>query len=162
AVDGLRRASVARGKPYRPLLLAGIAALLLVLAGGGLVWKGQWSDTATRTELASTAKMAFPLPDKPSVAVLPFTNMSSDREQHFADGITDDLITDLSKVAGLFVIARNSTFIYQGKPVKIAQVAQDLGVRYVLEGSVQRAGDQVRVNAQLIDALTGGHVWADR
>jgi len=89
--------------------------------------------------------------------------MSSDVNQvHFADGMTDDLITDLSKIAGLFVIARNSTFAYQGKPVRIAQVAEDLGVRYVLEGSIQRAGDQVRVNAQLIDALTGGHVWADR
>ena len=76
--------------------------------------------------------------------------------------MTDDLITDLSKVSGLFVIARNSTFVYRGKPVKISQVAEELGVRYVLEGSVRRAGEQVRVNAQLIDALTGGHVWADR
>jgi adenylate cyclase len=83
-------------------------------------------------------------------------------EQQFADGMTDDVITDLSKISALFVIARNSTFVYRGKPVKIAQVAEDLGVRYVLEGSIQRAGDQVRVNAQLIDALSGGHVWADR
>ena len=132
-----------------------------------ILWKwmnwAPWRASSPLTaELASTAKMALPLPDKPSVAVLPFTNMSSDSEQNFADGMTDDLITDLSKVAGLFIIARNSTFVYQGKSVKIAQVAQDLGVRYVLEGSVQRAGDQVRVNAQLIDALTGGHVWADR
>ncbi|MER8439900.1 hypothetical protein NKH36_30620 [Mesorhizobium sp. M1312] len=107
--------------------------------------------------------MALPLPDKPSIAVLPFTNISSDAgQEYFADGMTDDLITDLSKVSGLFVIARNSTFIYRGKPVKISQVAEELGVRYVLEGSVRRAGEQVRVNAQLIDALTGGHVWADR
>jgi adenylate cyclase len=160
--EGSRKAPAVRGRTYRPFLLAALAAVLLLLAGVAVVWKGMWSDTARQTELASTAKMALPLPDKPSVAVLPFTNMSSDSEQHFADGMTDDLITDLSKVAGLFVIARNSTFVYQGRPVKIAQVAQDLGVRYVLEGSVQRAGDQVRVNAQLIDALSGGHVWADR
>jgi TolB-like protein len=107
--------------------------------------------------------MAFPLPDKPSIAVLPFTNMSSDPEQeYFADGMTDDLITDLSKVSGLFVIARNSVFTYKGKAVKVHQVAEELGVRYVLEGSVRRAGDQVRINAQLIDATTGGHLWAER
>jgi TolB-like protein len=107
--------------------------------------------------------MAFPLPDKPSIAVLPFTNMSDDREQeHFADGMTDDLITDLSKISDLFVIARNSTFVYKGKAVEVRQVAEDLGVRYVLEGSVRRAGTTMRVNAQLLDASTGGHVWADR
>jgi TolB-like protein/Flp pilus assembly protein TadD len=107
--------------------------------------------------------MAYPLPDKPSIAILPFTNMSDDSQQeYFADGMTDDLITDLSKISGLFVIARNSTFTYKGKPVKVRQVAEELGVRYVLEGSVRRVGDQVRVNAQLIDATTGGHVWADR
>jgi adenylate cyclase len=161
-VDGSLRAPVAIGKSYRPLFLATFAALLVLLGGGFLVWKGLWREAGPKTEVASIAKMAFPLPDKPSVAVLPFTNMSNNSEQQFADGMTDDLITDLSKVAGLFVIARNSTFIYQGKPVRIAQVAEDLGVRYVLEGSVQRAGDQVRVNAQLIDALNGGHVWADR
>jgi TolB-like protein len=97
------------------------------------------------------------LPDKPSIAVLPFTNMSGDPEQeYFSDGITEDVITDLSKLSGLFVIARNSTFTYKGKPVKIRQVAEELGVRYVLEGSVRRAGDQVRITAQLIDATTAG------
>jgi TolB-like protein/Flp pilus assembly protein TadD len=107
--------------------------------------------------------MAFPLPDKPSVAVLPFINMSGDPEQeYFADGMTDDLITDLSKVSSLFVIARNSTFAYKGRRVEMRQVAEDLGVRYVVEGSVRRAGDTVRVNAQLVDTMTGGHVWADR
>ena len=111
----------------------------------------------------SVERMAFPLPDKPSIAVLPFDNMSSDPEQeHFADGLTEDLITDLSRISGLFVIARNSTFVYKGRSVPVSQVAEDLGVRYVLEGSVRRAGDEVRVNAQLIDATTGGHVWADR
>jgi TolB-like protein/Tfp pilus assembly protein PilF len=108
-------------------------------------------------------RMALPLPDKPSIAVLPFTNMSDDPQQeYFADGMTDDLITDLSKVSGLFIIARNSTFSYKGKSVKTRQVAEELGVRYVLEGSVRRAGDRVRINAQLIDALTGGHLWAER
>ncbi len=103
------------------------------------------------------------LPDKPSIAVLPFTNMSDDPQQeYFADGMTEDLITDISKVSGLFVIARNSVFTYKGKAVKVQQVARDLGVRYVLEGSVRRAGNQVRINAQLVDATTGGHVWAER
>jgi TolB-like protein len=107
--------------------------------------------------------MAFPLPDKPSIAVLPFTNMSGDPAQDtFADGMTDDLITDLSKVSDLFVIARNSTFAYKGRSPNVREVAEALGVRYVLEGSVRRAGDDVRVNAQLIDATTGGHLWAER
>ncbi len=103
------------------------------------------------------------LPDKPSIAVMPFTNMSSDTEQeYFADGMTEDLITDLSKLSGLFVISRNSVFTYKGKAVKIQQVAEELGVRYILEGSIRRVGNQVRVNAQLIDATTDGHIWADR
>jgi TolB-like protein/rhodanese-related sulfurtransferase len=107
--------------------------------------------------------MAFPLPDKPSIAVLPFVNMSEDsKQEYFSDGITEDLITDLSKISGLFVIARNSSFVYKGRSVKVREVAEELGVRYVLEGSVRRAGDQVRINAQLIDATTGGHVWAER
>jgi adenylate cyclase len=108
-------------------------------------------------------KPPLPLPDKPSIAVLPFVNMSEDPQQeYFSDGMTEDLITDLSKISGLFVIARNSTFVYKGKPVKIRQVAEELGVRYVLEGSVRRAGDQVRINAQLIDSTTGQHLWAER
>jgi TolB-like protein/Flp pilus assembly protein TadD len=101
--------------------------------------------------------------DRPSIAVLPFENMGDNPEQaYFADGMTEDLITDLSKVAGLLVIARNSTFAYKGKPKDIREIAKALGVRYVLEGSVRRSGDEIRVNAQLIDATTGGHVWADR
>jgi TolB-like protein len=107
--------------------------------------------------------MAFPLPTKPSIAVLPFLNMSEDpKQEYFSDGMTEDLITDLSKISGLMVIARNSTFTYKGKPVKIKQVAEELGVRYVLEGSVRRAGDEIRINAQLIDATTGLHLWAER
>jgi TolB-like protein/Flp pilus assembly protein TadD len=103
------------------------------------------------------------LPDEPSIAVLPFVNMSDDpKQEYFSDGITEDLITDLSKISGLFVIARNSTFTYKGKPVKVKQVAQELGVRYVLEGSVRKATEKVRINAQLIDASTGHHLWAER
>jgi TolB-like protein/class 3 adenylate cyclase/Flp pilus assembly protein TadD/rhodanese-related sulfurtransferase len=119
--------------------------------------------TTPMEEPASVEHMAFPLPDKPSIAVLPFTNMSGVAEQeYFADGVTENLITDLSKLSGLFVIARNSSFSYKGQHVKVRQVAEDLGVRYVLEGSVQRAGEAVRINAQLIDATTGGHLWAER
>ena len=103
------------------------------------------------------------LPKKPSVAVLPFVNMSGDPEQeYFSDGITEDLITDLSKVSGLFVIARNSVFTYKGKAVKIRQVGRELGVRYVLEGSVRKVGDRVRITAQLVDTTTEGHLWAER
>jgi adenylate cyclase len=105
----------------------------------------------------------LPLPDKPSIAVLPFTNMSADPEQeYFSDGITDDIVTDLSKISGLFVIARNSVFTYKGKAVKVQDVSRELGVRHVLEGSVRKAGHRVRINVQLIDAPTGGHVWAER
>ena len=105
----------------------------------------------------------LPLPDKPSIAVLPFVNMSGDAEQeYFSDGITEDLITDLSKISGLFVIARNSVFTYKGRAVKVDQVGQDLGVRYVLEGSVRKSGGRIRITAQLVDAKTGGHLWANR
>ena len=114
-------------------------------------------------EVASKEKMAFPLPDKPSIAVLPFVNMSGDpKQEFFSDGITEDIITALSKIPKLFVIARNSTFTYKGKPVKVKQVSEELGVRYVLEGSVQKSGDRVRITAQLIDALSGHHLWAER
>jgi len=116
-----------------------------------------------KEEVASKEKMAFPLPDKPSIAVLPFVNMSEDpKQEYFSDGMTDDIITDLSKISGLLVIARNSTFSYKGKAVKFKQVAEELGVRYVLEGSVRKSGDEIRINAQLIDAMTGRHLWAER
>ena len=101
--------------------------------------------------------------EKPSIAVLPFVNMSGDPEQeYFSDGITEDIITDLSKVSALFVIARNSVFTFKGKPVKVQQVSQELGVKFVLEGSVRKAGSRVRITAQLIDGKDGGHIWADR
>ncbi len=119
--------------------------------------------TQRSLEVASKEKMAFPLPDKPSIAVLPFVNMSDDpKQEFFSDGMTEEIITALSKVPNLFVIARNSTFTYKGKPVKVKQVSEELGVRYVLEGSVQKSGDRVRITAQLIDALSGHHLWAER
>jgi len=114
-------------------------------------------------DVASIEKMAFPLPDLPSIAVMPFVNMSGDpMQEFFSDGITENIITALSKVHYLFVISRQSTFSYKGKPVKGKQVSEELGVQYVLEGSVQRSGDRIRINAQLIDALTGHHIWAER
>jgi TolB-like protein/class 3 adenylate cyclase/Flp pilus assembly protein TadD len=135
-------------------------AVVVVMAGGAAYW---FKTQEPKVESASIERMAFPLPDKPSIAVLPFTNMSDDPQQeYFADGITEDLITDISQISGLFVIARNSVFTYKGKVVKVRQVAEELGVRYVLEGSVRRVGNQVRINAQLIDATTGGHIWAKR
>jgi TolB-like protein len=103
------------------------------------------------------------IPDKPSIAVLPFTNMSNDPEQeYFSDGMAEDLMTDLSKISGLLVISRNSTFAYKGKSIEAKQIAEKLGVRYLLEGSVRKAGEQVRINAQLIDATTDHHLWAER
>jgi len=106
---------------------------------------------------------SLPLPDKPSVAVLPFQNMSGDPEQeYFADGMVEDIITALSRFKSLFVIARNSSFIYKGKAVDIKQVGRELGVRYVLEGSVRKSGTRLRITGQLIDATTGAHLWADK
>jgi adenylate cyclase len=116
-----------------------------------------------KEEVASKEKMAFPLPDVPSIAVMPFVNVSEDpKQEFFSDGITESIITALSKVPRLFVISRQSTFFYKGKPVKVKQVSEELGVQYVLEGSVQRFTDSIRINAQLIDALTGRHLWAER
>jgi adenylate cyclase len=114
-------------------------------------------------EVASKEKMVFPLPDLPSIAVLPFVNMSGDpKQEFFSDGITENIITALSKVPRLFVMARQSTFAYKGKPVKVKQVSEELGVQYVLEGSVQKSADRIRITAQLIDALKGHHIWAER
>jgi len=136
------------------------AALVALVAGAGLAWKRLSEPTI---EVAAVERMALPLPDKPSIVVLPFANMSGDPQQdYFADGMTEDLTTDLSRLTGLFVISRNTAFTYKGKAVKPAQVAEELGVRYILEGSVRRSGDQIRINAQLIDAISGGHRWADR
>lgn len=147
-----------RARPFRGWIVP--AALALLLIGVPAAWLAQRRESA---DAPSAARMVFPLPRKPSIAVLPFENLSSDTAQgYFADGMTDDLITELSKLSGIFVIARNSTFTYKGKPAKAQQVAQELGVHYILEGSVRREGNHVRVNAQLIDAIEGHHLWAER
>ena len=152
-------------KPGRKRLsktILGVAGLVVVV-GAVTIWQLVLRPAPPPREVASKEKMALPLPDKPSIAVLPFVNMSGDKEQeYFSDGMTEDLITDLSKISGLLVIARNSTFAYKGKDVKVKQVAEELGVRYVLEGSVRKAGEEIRINAQLIDALSGHHLWAER
>ena len=129
-----------------------------------MVWRDVSPPPLSPQEsLPADGASALPLPDKPSIAVLPFTNMSGDPEQdYFSDGMTEDLITDLSKISGLFVIARHSVFTYKSQAVKIEQVGRELGVRYVLEGSTRQADNRVRVNAQLVDATTGGHLWAER
>jgi adenylate cyclase len=123
-------------------------------------WPG--NNDECQPDITGTQK-SLPLPDKPSIAVLPFDNMSGDPQQeYFSDGISEDIITALSKVHWLFVIARNSTFSYKGQAIKVMRVARELGVRYVLEGSVRKATNKVRITAQLIDASTGNHIWADR
>jgi adenylate cyclase len=160
------RVTVAGAKPPKvsfwrhKTVIAGAMVVLVAIIGVG-VWN--FYLRAPTIEPASKEKMALPLPDLPSIAVLPFVNMSEDPKQEFlCDGITENIITALSKVPRLFVIARNSTFAYKGKPVKVKQVSEELGVQYVLEGSVQRSSDRIRVTAQLIDALKGHHVWAER
>jgi adenylate cyclase len=123
----------------------------------------EWQDGQRPAEALSDASVPLALPDKPSIAVLPFQNMSGDPEQeYFADGLVEDIITGLSYIRWLFVIARNSSFTYKGKSVDIKLVGRELGVRYVLEGSVRKGGNRVRITAQLIDAVSGAHVWAER
>ena len=137
-------------------------AMVIIIVVGALVIQYYVLRPAP-IEPASLESMAVPLPDKPSIAVLPFDNISGDPEQeYFSDGMTDDIITDLSKISDLFVVARNSVFKYKGQPVDVNKVGRELGVRYVLEGSVRIAENMVRINAQLIDTTTGGHLWAER
>jgi TolB-like protein/class 3 adenylate cyclase/Tfp pilus assembly protein PilF len=125
------------------------------------VYNVDWSPEAVSADMLGDSLLA--LPDKPSIAVLPFVNMSDDREQeYFADGVTEDIITALSRYRWFFVIARNSTFAYKGRALDVKQIARELGVRYVLEGSVRKAGDRIRATAQLIEAETGNHIWAER
>jgi adenylate cyclase len=138
-------------------------AVIVIGVGALAIWNFYLRSSLPSFEPASIEKMVYPLPDKPSIAVLPFANLSGVPDQEYlADGITENIITALSYIPEIFVIARNSTFTYKGKAVKAQEVAEDLGVRYILEGSVQRAGDRVRITAQLIDAASGHHLWADR
>src|SRR6185437_7928439 len=129
----------------------------------GYRYVGPAVATSSPDAKAAGAASAPALPEKPSVAVLPFSNLSGDPEQqYFADGMVDDIITGLARINWLFVIARNSSFAYRGRAVDVKQVGRELGVSYVLEGSVRRAGDRMRVTGQLIEAQTGRHVWAER
>jgi adenylate cyclase len=147
------------GKRRMPILIG--AATLFVLALAVVIW--QFYTRRPPIEPASVEKMAFPLPEKPSIAVLPFDNLSGDPTQDYiADGISENIISALSKISEMFVIARNSTFTYKGKPVKVQQVSEELGVRYVLEGSTQKIGNRLRITAQLIDAATGHHLWSEK
>jgi len=142
------------------------AVVLLFLIGGLLAGRYFWRPLLSpQSPVLSpeAAPAALPLPDKPSIIVLPFDNMSNDPEQeYFSDGITEDITSDLSRISSLFVIARNSAFTYKGKAVKVQDVSREMGVRYVLEGSVRKADNQVRITAQLIDATTGEHLWSER
>ena len=145
-------------KTKRWMAVAVAAVILIGLAGWYLYF-----EQSKRVEPASVKQMVYSLPDKPSIAVLPFTNLSSEKEQEYlCDGLAEGIIDGLAKSDRLFVIARNSSFTYKGKPTKIKQVAEDLGVRYVLEGSIQKAGDRVRITTQLIDALSGHHLFSER
>ena len=145
------------------LILAVVFGLLMFTVAGFVVWKIYPRQVIGPIETASIANMAFPLPDEPSIAVMPFDNMSGDSKQdYFCDGFTEQIITNLAMVPKLIVIARNSAFSFKGKAVKVQQVAEELGVRYVLEGSIQKAREKVRINAQLIDAITGRHLWAEK
>ena len=139
-----------------------IVAVIVVLGAITFtIWKSYL--TPSPAKVASIEKMAFPLPDKPSIAVLPFVNLIGDPKQDYlSDGITEEIINALSRVPQVFVIARNSTFTYKGKSVKVQQVAEEMGVRYVMEGSIRREGNRVRIMAQLIDALTGLHLFSER
>ena len=144
----------------RRTTLAGAIAILLLMAALA-TWR--ISVRHSQVEPASLEKMAFPLPEKPSIAVLPFKNISDDPTQDYlSDGISENIISTLSKISEMFVIASNSTFTYKGKPVKVQQVSEELGVRYVLEGSAQKIGERVRITAQLIDATTGHHLWSEK
>ena len=139
------------------------AIIVLLVVAGGLIGWNIYLQQSKKVEPASVDKMAFPLPDRPSIAVLPFDNLSGNPEdESIADGISDSIITALSKTPKMFVISRNSTFTYKGKPVKVRQVSEELGVRYVLEGSLQKSNDQLRINVQLIDAIAGNHLWAEK
>jgi adenylate cyclase len=158
-------AGVAEKKPVwkrMPKTALGIMAIF-VLVGAAAFYHFVLRSPPSETQVASTKKMAFPLPDAPSIAVLPFVNMSDDpKQEYLADGFAEELINGLSKCPHIVVIARKSTFVYKGKPVKVQKIAEDLGVRYVIEGSLRKTGDQVHITVQLVDALTGLHLFSER
>ncbi|NRA75086.1 MAG: adenylate/guanylate cyclase domain-containing protein, partial [Planctomycetes bacterium] len=154
-LPGIKKARSSNRIAY---LLAGLA-LIVLIAGGG-VW---WSQTRPDFEPANMSEFAFELPDKPSIAVIPFSNLSGDPAQDYiGDGLTENIISVLSASPTLVVIPRNSSFTFKGKATRIQEIAEQLGVRYVLEGSVQQSGEKLRVTAQLVDAVDGKHLWSER
>ncbi len=160
AIAGAAPAARRGAQPGRITPGLAIAAAVIFALVGALAWQATRPPTV---EAAVVADMAFPLPDKPSIAVLAFENLSPEADDELlADSFSEDILTALSKLSGLFVISRTTSFTYKGKDASAKQIAEDLGIRYVLEGSVQRDGDRIRVTAQLIDAIGGQHVWADR
>jgi adenylate cyclase len=153
---------IGEGRKTGKWIALAVVIALIAAIGGSLSWLYFTRQYPKHTP-ASLQRMAFPLPEKPSIAVLPFDNLSDEKAQEYiADGLTENIIAALSSISELLVIARNSTFTYKGKPIKIQQASEELGVRYVLEGSVQKSGDNLRITAQLIDATTGYHLWAER
>jgi TolB-like protein len=137
--------------------------LIKTLPRKGVRFIGEVREDQTQTRAVESRRPPFALPDRPSIAVLPFANLGGDpRQEYFSDGISGDIITELSRFTELMVIARNSTFQYKGKAVDVREVGRELGARYVLEGSIRRIGDRIRINAQLIDATIGANRWADR
>src|SRR5437868_2744507 len=161
------RATAAFRRPRHHNVVAasaiGLAAVCAIAAIAVAVWPHRASPPTPAQPVAAVASAPLPLPDKPSIAVLPFINIGGDaKQERLADGLTEDVITDLSRYRDLFVIARNSVFTYKGKAVNIQQAGRELGVRYVLEGSIQTSGDRVRVTAQLIEAATDSHAWSEQ
>jgi len=149
-----------KAKVSKRRLMPAVIIVLVVIIGSAVIWHQQAKPTF---EAASIDRMAYPLPDKPSIVVLPFENFSDDAKLNFfASGLTEDLTASLSKAPDLFVISKNSAATYKERPIDVKQVAEELGIQYVLEGSVQKAGDKLRITVQLIDALLGRHLWADR
>jgi TolB-like protein len=156
------KAKRAMARTGRKVALA-VAGVLVIAIGAFLIWNYALRTAPSPHKLVSEEPSSTERTDKHSIAVLPFVNMSGDpKQEYFSDGISEDLTTDLSKISSLLVVSRNSAFAYKGKKIETKEIAEKLGVRYVIEGSVRKAQDKVRINAQLIDATTGHHVWAER
>ena len=150
-------------KSSNRLILAVVIGLLILSVGSFFAWTIYQRQAIESIEPASVDQMAYPLPEKPSIAVLSFSNISDDPEiDYFINGFSDTLITALSKMPGIFVIARSSTSVYKGKSITINKISEELGIQYVIDGSIQKSGERLRVTVKMIDALTGYHVWSDQ